>query len=285
MAMSPYEAEVMDQIRVWQAEPPGPATRLFGRAAGPASRAVQGMVPAQVLRSALQGAQRTATRFSGEAALLKRADVATIEALREHPLDDCDRLAVSVRRRALAMGGAGGAVFGFAGKAGLVLDIPGLLVLALRTIHRVGLCYGEDCLRGEQKGLVIAMFALASANSEEEKAVALEAVRYQWAAPELLDAAWRDGVERAAERELAKEAATFGLSNLARSLSVHLGWRKAASAIPVMGALIGGSVNAWYVHDVGRVAQHCFQERWLWRRYPELRHDRGLGSAPQPSAA
>lgn len=270
MPLSDYEYEALTAIRAWQAQPPGPATRWFGRAAGPASRAVQRALPESVLRGALHTAQKAAVRGDGEAALLVRAGVGELAALRRIPLERCDQLALRIQRRGLLLGGAGGAAFGVAGKAGLVLDVPSVLVLALRTIHRVGLCYGERCLQRPDDRLALSVFAVASANSVEEKTQGLLGLRAAGVLDGTLEAAWRDGVERAAERELAKEAATYSLNNLARSVGMHLGWRKAASVVPVMGAVIGGSVNAWYIHDVARVARYCFQERWLAAREPDL---------------
>lgn len=264
-----YEAERLAAIRAWQARPPGPATRWFGRAAGPASRAVQTAVPAQALRTALNTARKAAARADGNRQILAHAGVDSVEALRTVPLAICDGVANRVQRRAMMLGGAGGAVFGVAGTAGMVLDVSSVLVLALRTIRRMGLCYGDRCLERVDDGVALSVFAAASANSIEEKAAALQGLRAAGLLDGTLEAAWRDGVERAAERELAKEAATYSMQNLARSLSVHLGWRKAASAAPVLGAFVGGSVNAWYINDVAQVARYCFQERWLAARYPE----------------
>ena len=109
-----------------------------------------------------------------------------------------------------------------------------------------------------------------------EKQTALRALAGSGGGLMLQDAAWRDGIERAAERELAKEAAVMSLNNLARQLGLNLGWRKAGGALPVIGAAVGGSVNAWYLYDVTRTAQFCYQERWLQRRYPELASIRAL---------
>lgn len=275
-----YERAQIEQMRQWQAERPGPATRLFGRAAGPASKAVQSMLPEAALRSALSGAQKAALKLSGQDSLLRKAGVQSLEELRGIPLQTCDRLATGVQRRAMAMAGGAGAVFGVAGTAGLVADVPALLVLALRSIHRVGLCYGESGEDELRRRLGIGVFALASANSMEEKQAALAALREQHS--EQSAAAWRDGVERAAERELAKEAAVFSLNNLARSLATNLGWRKAAGAMPVIGAVIGGSVNAWYLYDVTNIARYVFQERWLLAKYPRLTAGRTPNMLPGP---
>ena len=158
-------------------------------------------------------------------------------------------------------------MFGVAGAAGLVADVPTLLTLAMRTIHRTGLCYGEKPAAGDERGLALGIFALVSANSVEEKAMALQALRADTAQ---LEAAWRDGIERVAERELAKEATVYSLQNLARAIGMNLGKRKVAGTIPVLGAAVGALVNAAYVTDVARAARYTFQERWLRERYPAV---------------
>src|SRR5439155_20485001 len=115
----------------------------------------------------------------------------------------------TVGRRAAVTAGGTGALFGIAGALGLVADVPTLLTIALRTIHRTGLCYGEKPAADDERRLSIGIFALASANSVEEKRAGLAALH--GAGGDLIDAAWREGVERVAERQLAKEAATLSL--------------------------------------------------------------------------
>ncbi|MBL6750382.1 MAG: EcsC family protein [Nevskia sp.] len=262
-----YEREQLQRIRKWRGEPPGPATRAFGQAATPAAEAVEKLVPGVLLRLALESVHAAAVRLSDRRSILRRAQLPDIAALREGQLKRCDDLAEQVRRRAVGLAGGSGAVFGAAGTLGLIADIPTLLTLTFRTIHRIGLCYGEELGAPERRHTAVAVFALASANSMDEKQQALAALD-----ADALDAEvhWREGIERAAERELAKEAAIFSLNNLGRQLARHLGWRKAAESLPVMGAVVGGSVNAWYLNDVARAAQHCFQWRWLLARHGTL---------------
>jgi hypothetical protein len=263
--MSPYEQKVLKQIRAWQAQPPGWGSRLLAKPGSKVAAAVQVLVPATALRAALEGADRLGRRLSDERSILKRAGVAQLAELRERPLEASDRLSRSVARRALALGGATGAVFGVAGAVGLVADVPTLLTLAMRTIHRIGLCYGEKPATDDERRLALGVFALVSANSMQEKTLAVEALR---SGSPLLDAAWRDGIERATERELAKDAAAYSLQNLARAIGLNLGKRKAAGSIPVVGAAVGAAVNAWYLSDVAQTARYTFQERWLRERYP-----------------
>jgi hypothetical protein len=259
-----YEQKVRREIRAWQSEPPAWSARLLAKPGGKLMDAVQVLVPTQALQAALSGADRLGRKLSDERSILRRAGVADLASLRDLPLERADRLARSVSRRASALAAASGAAFGIAGAAGLVADVPTLLTLAMRTIHRVGLCYGDKPDADDRRRLGLAVFALVSANSAAEKAAALAALHAGAGVP---DAAWRDGVERVAERELAKEAAVLSLQRIARAIGVNLGRRKVAGSIPVLGAAVGAAVNGWYLADVAQVARCVFQERWLDERY------------------
>jgi len=261
-----YEQKALREIRAWQAQPPGWGTRLLARPGSAIANAVQDLVPERALRSALTGADALGRKLSDERSILKRAGAKDLAALRQESLEHGDRLARSVALRALVLGGATGAAFGVAGAAGLVADVPTLLTLSMRTLHRVGLCYGDKPEVEDRRRLGFAIFALVSANSADEKIDALAVLREGGSSTQA--AALRDGIERVAEREIAKEAASYGLQNLARAIGLNLGRRKVAGTIPVIGAAVGAAVNAWYLADVAQVARYVFQQRWLRERYP-----------------
>ncbi len=262
-----YEREQLARIVAWRAESPDFFSQAFGRAMSPAAQAVQRAIPVDWLRSALTGVQRTSARMADQRSVLRAAKVDDLAALRAGALEDCDQVAASVGRRGAALAGGSGALFGVIGAAGLVADVPSLLVQAFRVIHRTGLCYGEDCADEALKRLPVAIFALASANSQEEKEAALAAIEHDASAS---NAAVRDGLERAAERELAKEAAVFSISNLSAAITRRLGLAKAGGALPLMGAFVGAAVNAWYLNEVAHAARVAFQLRWLRRRHAQV---------------
>lgn len=264
---SRYERQQFERISVWQGRPPDIVTRALGRATGPASRALQTMVPTMALRLALDTVQATAQRLGDRRSILRRAGVADLSDLTAGSLAHSDKLVRQVSRRAMLLAGSSGALFGAVGGAGLIGDIPSLLVIAFRSIHRVGLCYGEDCLQNDRRRLPLAIFALASANNMKEKQEAFAAIQQDMLLPAT---AVRGSVERAAQRELVKETAAVSLNRVACQVSTHLGWRKAAESLPLAGAVVGSSVNVWYLHDITSCAQRAFQLRWLQARYPEL---------------
>jgi hypothetical protein len=253
------------EIERWLAAPPDWGTRVMSRPGQVAAKAAQRLVPVEVLRASLHALDRAAGRFSHPRDVLLWAGAERLAQIGGFELQRCDELARRVERRAMMLGGGGGAAFGIGGAAGMVADIPALLTLALRTIHRSAYCYGEDWQT--EGGLSIGVFALASANSFDEKQLAWEALRHGNA---LLDAAWRDGIERVAERELAKDAAQFSLKTLSGRIGLHLGARKTTGVVPLIGAVIGGMVNAGYIRDIARVARYVLQDRWMRRRLPQL---------------
>ncbi len=266
--MTPYEQKALKKLQRWQAQEPGWGTRLLAKPGSQVAKLVQVVVPVSALRAALEGADAVGRRLVDERSLLKSARVESLDELRAQPLEICDGLADTVTRRGALLGGATGAVSGIAGAAGMVADVPALLTLAMRTIHRIGLCYGERPATESERQLSLGVFAVVSANSLAEKRDALGALHGAADANE--DMAWREGIERVAERQFAKDAAIYSLNNLAKSMGRNLARRKIAGSLPIIGMLVGGAVNAWYLADVAQAARHVFQERWLREKYPAL---------------
>lgn len=282
---SDYEIDQLKRISAWRDAPPDELTRFFDRALTPAAHVAQKAIPAAWLRNAVNSVQRGSARFAQREALLRQARAGSLDELRDGELARCDTLAGQVGRRGAVLAGGSGALFGVAGAAGLVADMPSLLVQAFRVIHRTGLCYGEDCTEEALNRLPVAIFALASANSLAEKQAALQVLEHD---AEADSAAIREGLERAAERELAKEAAVYSISNLSKAITRRLGLAKAGGTLPLLGALVGGAVNAWYLNEVATAARVAFQLRWLRRRHgqqlPALATAYGM-TAPAPALA
>lgn len=267
--LNAYERRQWNAIERWRVAQPDWGTRTMRTPTRIASFAAQKIVPTGVLRGVLRGVDHAAGWSAVRRDVLKAAEVDDLDALRNASLEKCDLLAQRVEIRAMALGVSGGALFGLAGAPGMAADIPTLLALALRTIHRTAYCYGEDWRAPERRGLAIGVFALASANTLEEKQTAWDA----WCdAADLFAEAWRDGVERAAERHLAKGAAQYSIKAMADRIGFNLARRSVfgLGLVPVIGAVIGGAINAGYLQDIAAVAQRALQYRWLSANHPAL---------------
>lgn len=219
-------------------------------------------MPTAAVRGALDSSNALALWLTDTKDVVRDGDVSALAELRTKDIQLSDALANEVHNWAIGMAVAEGAGTGAFGILGAPVDIPAIITLALRTIHKVGVCYGFECSTELDRKFALAVLAAAGANSIEERASALVALR----SIELTIAniTWKKMSHKAAENQFSKEMAIVGLRRLAKQLGINVTKRRALAAIPAIGALVGGSVNGWYIKEVGWAARHAFQERWLF---------------------
>jgi hypothetical protein len=172
-----------------------------------------------------------------------------------------DQLANEIHNWAIGIASAEGVSSGMWGIYGLALDIPFIITFALRTIHKIGLCYGYRNKDEKGKCFVLALLSVAGANTVSEKTEAVKLLR----AIDVMIAkqTMKAVVEKAVQQQVGKEAVLLSMKNLGRQLGINITERKVLQAIPAIGAAVGGSVNAWFINDVAWAARRAFQERWL----------------------
>lgn len=258
-----YEAKQAAEIEAWKRAKPDILKRRFGSLPTSFNWVIDRMVPFIPLNQAFSWLDATAVRLVDEDDLLKMAEVSAITELQDKDLSLSDRLAEANHRWAMGVAAAEGAITGVTGVMGLAADIPAIITLALRTIYRTGLCYGFDVQSERQMALGI--LAVSGANSMDEKNQALEKLEEQHAAR--IDDPGVVSQRKIADGEYARMTSRV----VTHQLGVNLARRKALQTIPMVGALVGGSVNAWYIRDVSLAARRVFQEQWL-RQNHKLTH-------------
>ncbi len=259
--MGPYEEKQVAGIRAWKAEEPGVVSQAVGFVTAPVAWLVNRIIPDAAIRGVLAGANRAAEALADEADILRDGGVTTIEGMSSRPLEICDNVANSVHNWAIGLGTGMGGGLGAAGLPGLIADMPATITLALRTIHKVGLCYGFRCTNEAEAQIVLGILAASGANSVAEKAAALATLRSVQVA--IAKQTWKAMAEKAANSTLSREAGIIGIRSLAKQLGVNLTKRKALQAIPIVGAGVGASSTAWYIREVGWAARRSFQERHM----------------------
>jgi hypothetical protein len=259
--LSSYEQEQLGEIKKWKAEEPGVISQAFGVAMEPMAWLIRKVVPQSAIRAVLDFANSTAEWLTDTSDIKRDGEVQQITDLRYKDLKLSDKLANEVHNWAIGIAVAEGAATGAGGIFTTPVDIPAIITIALRTIHKIGLCYGHECVSKENKDFVLAIMAASGANSMEEKAASLSVLRSLEVI--LIKQTWKSMTEKTAQQQLSKEAAIIGLRNLAKQLGINITKRRALASIPIIGAFIGGSVNGWYIKEVGWAARRAFQERWL----------------------
>lgn len=134
------------------------------------------------------------------------------------------------------------------------------MILTMRTIHKIGLCYGYKAESEEEKQFALEILSTAGANSLKEK----QATLLELAALKniLVKEAWKVIEKKAAERGV-QQAILLLIKQLCKQLGINLTKRKALQVIPGIGMFLAAAINANYIRDVGYAARRIYQERWL----------------------
>lgn len=256
-----YEKKQAEAIAAWKKEEPGVVSQTFGLALEPLGWLVNKVVPEAAIRGALDFSNSMAQWMTDTKDIIRDGGVNNIAELKTKDLELSDKLADEVHNWAIGIAVVEGAGTGFFGLPGTAADVPAIITLALRTIHKIGVCYGYESTSDLDQKFVLGIMAAAGANNIKEKACAIAVLREMQVA--LIHTTWKKMAEKASEFLLSKEAAILAIKNLAKQLGINITKRKALTAIPFIGAAIGGSVNGWYIKEVGWAARRAFQERWL----------------------
>ena len=251
----------MTEIEIWKEESPGIVSQAFGVVTYPVKWLMEKIIPALAIKGLLDAANRTAAQLADKDDICRLADVENIQDLRKKKLKLSDQLADNVHDWAVGVAALEGGATGFSGLPGLAVDIPAIITLALRTIYKIGLCYGYECKTEADKNFVLGILSASGANSLSEKLTALITLRNI----EVIIAkqSWKVITEKAAAQQMSKESAIIATKNLVKQLGINLTKRKILQAIPAIGAAVGASVNGLYIKEVGWAARRSFQERWL----------------------
>lgn len=265
---SVYEKQQIDAITTWEKESPSVVNKAFGVVSKPVVWGVQKLVPQKAIEGALNFANGAGNFLADSKDILRDGKVSSIEELKHVNLEFCDGLAKNVHNWALGFAAVEGGAAGWLGLPGMAIDIPALITFSLRTIHKIGLCYGYEAKTAEDEQFVMMVLSSAGANNAAEKAASVLAMRE--IQQTILKQTWKKMAQTAAEKQLSKEAGIVAAKNLAKQLGINITKRKALQAIPVIGAAIGATMNVQYVNDICWAARRSFQKRWLEENMIEM---------------
>jgi len=223
------------------------AARLADYAGAPVTRAVQ-LLP----RRASRGLSKAV-----EAAIQKCLRTA-IDTLDTAPAPPATWLST-------AIAGVTGGVSGFFGMAGLVVELPLTTTIMLRAIADIARHNGEDLRTLEARLACLQVFALGSRSS-----TAVRADLGYFAARALMTRLSGNAAAFVVERgaaELSGVMLNSLLSEIVSRFSIVVSDRVAASALPVVGAVGGATVNVIFMNHFQQIAQGHFTIRRLEREY------------------
>lgn len=259
--MTSYEYNEYEQIIKWQNEEPSVVSQTINGVLKPVSWLIGKIVPPKAIQGALTAFDGLADLLTDSNDIKRDGGVDNIEELRHKNLQLSDKLANNVHNWANGVAAAEGAATGYFGLPGLIVDIPSLVTMSLRVIHKIGLCYGYDCITQTDKQFVYGILSAAGSNSVKEKVASISTL--QVINKTVASVTWKKMAEKAAENKLGIEALIMTIRSLAKQIGVNLTKRKALQSIPIIGAGVGGALNVAFLNDVVWAARRAYQERWL----------------------
>jgi hypothetical protein len=168
-------------------------------------------------------------------------------------------------QRASLLAGLSGGVSGFFGGAALPIELPVTTTLMLRAIADLARHNGEDLSNLKARLACIEVFALGRDSARKRTDLGYYASRT------LLNKLTRDVSALLTERGVAGAASSTVVNSLVAEIVSRFGIvaseRAAASAIPVIGAFGGATLNVMFMNHFQRVAHGHFTVRRLERLY------------------
>jgi EcsC protein family len=195
-----------------------------------------------------------------EAAILQSLNIA-IRSIKPHSKRP------PAQRAAWVLAGISGGVSGFFGIAALPIELPLTTTLMLRAIADIARHHGEDLSSLEARLACVEVFALGAPGAP---GTGRRTDIGYYASRALISRLAADATTVLVERGVASVSAPV-VSSLVTEIATRFGAvvaeRSAASALPVIGAVGGATVNVIFMNHFQRVARGHFAIRYLERRY------------------
>jgi hypothetical protein len=239
--LTSYETEQVQEIAVWKSQPPNPVSELWQRITLPVARVVKRLIPDPLVRAAIAQSYETSARLAGQKDIERRAGVDNLADLRNRPLEECDRMAKQVGANAMVLATVEGAATGAGGVLTTLIDVPLLFVLTLRTILKIGHCYGYALDDRKDRQFVLGVLVTAVSGTPETRRQRIDRL---------------DQVEDLLIEETQEEVLTEELTSFLFQVEIF-------EEVPGVGAISGGLLNLAFLRRVDQTARRAFQERWL----------------------
>jgi hypothetical protein len=158
-----------------------------------------------------------------------------------------------------------GAIGGFFGFPGLMLELPISTTLMFRSIAGIARREGEDLSSGDAQMACITVFALGGRSKIDNPADTA-----YYATRAAVTRALSEAAEFITQRGMTEEGAPMLvrlMANVASRFGLVVTDKVAAEVIPIVGALGGASINLVFIDHLQAAAQGHFTVRRLERKY------------------
>jgi hypothetical protein len=272
-----FEDRQIVRFRKWHARRPGWFARLVAWLTTPIVWVFRHVIPHSAVETTLHGNFWLARRWARERTTLKTLGVSSFDELADAELLHADRAVRKIHSRATWLAAVIGVASGTFGVFALPVGMAAALNLALRTIQRIGLCYGYAAQTEAERLFIYYTLSLAGNRAPDEKTVSLEALRELQARIAQAAPVAESSAAEPIDEKIRHHAFSIAHHDFSREITKQLVEVRLLTAIPGIGAIMGLIVDTNYMRSVGWAARHAYQHRWL--------RDRGRWPEQEPETA
>jgi len=262
--LSEYEAIQLTEIEEWlDKQKPFGLKEIVGYLFRFLKKIVNAIVHAWIFKKIGAACEATTKKWQHDWQKIKpNASVEDYKMLRESKLEKCDRLSEKIinhsRKEAFAIGSfaalteLGNVIVGEVG------DTIETMTYALKTIHRIGLCYGYAPESPQEQAFVWGIFNIATAQTEqewEEARKTLQSLSLNLDKVNLEEGTIEDLTEKKANREIIDSTIKGAIYTLTQSTASQL--------IPIYSFVVDTLGDVRLIEGVAKAAKREYQLRWL----------------------
>jgi hypothetical protein len=256
-SLTSYEALQVSRIAAWKAHRPGLLRRTVEVLKWPVSRVFEKLVPAAEARRMFARVHQAADWERSRDLIQRALGIGHVKELYDGPLERCDGLVKKVTDFSREIITSESLLANVGGMATELLELPAEIMLALRTVHRVGACYGYAFDHPQDEELVMAIIGLSLLDDPAERLNACRLIRTLEEGTLTKDDELR--LSSMVGTRLKDEVG----DDLAQEIGTTLVEEKLEEGIPFLGAAMGLVIDNAFIQGVERAAQFTFQEHWL----------------------
>lgn len=238
-SLTPYEILQIERISRWKSSKPSRLTVIVESITEPLVWVVGRCVPRSAVTTLVQSLETVAAKADGVAEVKRAAGVCSLDEMFGRSLEECDALAKRFCAHAERVAIVESAVSGIAGP---FLHMPAQLLAALRSIARIGHCYGYPLDQEIDRALIIDILEISMIPDPEERLAVLERLH--------------DALER---HEMSQDGVTDYFARAGRNMIAE----ELVDMVPIVGHAVSFVFDSTFMHNVDDTARRIFKERWL----------------------
>ncbi|MEK9198397.1 EcsC family protein [Ureibacillus sp. 179-F W5.1 NHS] len=181
--------------------------------------------------------------------------IETIDDIAKMPIQDMTQISHQLQSERSKLATVQGASTGFGGIFTLVIDIPLILGMALKTLQEIAIIHGYDPNEKQERVFIVKCLQFASADIVGKEAILKELANMHHSK--------NQGPESMISQLKGWQEVFFTYRD-------QFGWKKLLQMVPVAGMIFGAFVNKGMIEDVSETGMMLYRKRRINERLYEL---------------